>query len=78
MPMSVKAVGKPSMMATTIRASISSPMCPVARWSHGVRKAIINNTSPMHDKPNHSALWIFIGSALPFQRIGPARRCLRP
>ncbi|CAB3742294.1 hypothetical protein LMG1860_05921 [Achromobacter denitrificans] len=63
MPISVNAVGKPSMIATTISASISRPMCPVVRLSQGVRNAIIRMTSPMHDRPNHNALWIFIGEA---------------
>ncbi|MNT20070.1 hypothetical protein D3C72_1553640 [compost metagenome] len=56
MPISVKAVGNPSMMATTISASINRPIWPVVRWSQGVRNAIINTTIAMHDRPNHNAL----------------------
>lgn len=57
MPISVNAVGKPSMMATTTRHSISSPMWPWvmtgARHSMKIAPAI---RIAISTKPNHSSL----------------------
>src|SRR5262245_57162483 len=61
MPMSVKAVGKPSMIATTISASISSPMWPLVRLPHGMKTAMASRISAISEKPNHSSVRIFMG-----------------
>ena len=74
MPINVNAVGKPSMIITTISASIIRPIWPVVNAPQGVRKAIIAMTMPIHAKPNHIALGNFIFAAPARQHSGlPAR-----
>src|SRR5688572_8714499 len=60
MPISVKAVGKPSMMATTINASMSSPMWPLVMLPQGMSTRIAITMIAISEKPNHSSLRNFI------------------
>ena len=58
MPISVNAVGKPSMIAATISASISSPRCPPVSAVHGVRINAAATISPRIETPKISSLRI--------------------
>ncbi len=51
MPISVNAVGKPSMIATTTSASISSPRWPLCRFPQGISTITAATISPMIASP---------------------------
>ena len=60
MPIRVNAVGKPSMMATTISASISSPRWPlVIIDGDGNRINAASTTAAMIESPNQTSFLIF-------------------
>ncbi len=56
MPISVNAVGKPSMIATTTSDSISSPRLPLVMLPHGVKMIVAPRMSPMMVRPKYSSL----------------------
>ena len=58
MPISVKAVGNPSMIATTISASMSSPRWPLVRFAQGVKTTTVARITAISDRPNQSSLRI--------------------
>ena len=60
MPISVNAVGNPSMIATTISDSINKPRCPLVICDTGGSKInVTTTTSAMMVKPNHTPLFIW-------------------
>ena len=58
-PISVKAVGKPSMIATTISPSISSPIWPFVIWSVERKMPTMQTiTTPSETRPTVIGLFI--------------------
>ncbi len=55
-PISVNAVGKPSMIATTISASISRPRWPLVMWPQGMNTSMEITMIAISEKPNQSSL----------------------
>ena len=60
MPIRVKAVGKPSMMATTTKPSMIRPRCPFVTCPQGMIKSRATMISAIKAKPNRSSLRIVI------------------
>ena len=59
MPIKVKAVGKPNMIATTTKASINSPKWPLAIWEGAGSKIKADNTTKaMIVRPNQISFFI--------------------
>ncbi len=59
MPISVNAVGKPSMIITTISASIKRPRWPLVMFSgEGIATNRPITTSAMIESPNHTPFFI--------------------
>ncbi len=59
MPISVKAVGKPSMIATTMSESMSRPRCPcVICEGEGISAKVRITTKAMMARPNQTSFLI--------------------
>ncbi len=80
MPIRVKAVGKPNMMATTTKESIKRPIWPLWIFPQGIRMIVAKTTKAMMEKPNKSSLrillipylcqsWLWVHQRLLLQRL---------
>ena len=74
----MKAVGKPSMMPTQIKASIMRPRCPLVRCVHGMSTITGMMITAISENPNHNSLRIFTCPPPGAPRTGRASGCPRP